>query len=329
MTILAWERGVQAVSDKGWFYAEPGTPAAPRKKARVEGADPRAGTSSENSKASRTTQQLLDLSGSLGGSLERSLTAADAAVAAATRGRGDSADSEHNSASGGSPDRPLEPAKVKEEVSSEGAGESGCADHQQQRQNGALDQDIANKLDARTIAEMARKRRERFGTCESAPSAGHKMGQKQLRRAASGAVSVKLQKMGSGAVPRLDLTARSRSGLAELVESDMFPDTLRRGPAASKTSTPVAPLSLNGVSAAEGTTTDSAQQPAVKSQDVAAAGVKLEASLVRTPSPVAGSPRSLQGSDTQDTDLAGDVNQKVKREAGDDAPQGEPHWQPH
>ena len=295
----------------------------------------RTATSSENSKASRTTQQLLDLGGSVRGSLEGSLTAADVAAAAGQR-RGDSADSEHNSISGGSGQNLLqddmELGKVKQEASSEGAGESGGSE-QQRPGSAAPDQDVAGKLDARTIAEMARKRRERFGTsCE--PATTHKPAPKPLRRAPSGvALPQKLGSSLSGA--QLEVVARSRSSLAALVESDLFPDTPRRGAAASKTATPaVTPMLVSAEAAARESSAREVtedQKPSLCGSAAAAVAADSGASPVRTPSPVAGSPRSLQGSELHDSDLAGDVTAKlgdVKREAPADAQQGEESFSP-
>lgn len=63
-----------------------------RKKARaVEAAEHKTGTSSENSKASRTTQQKMELGAAAGGSV----TQAEGRECALGRHRGESADSEH------------------------------------------------------------------------------------------------------------------------------------------------------------------------------------------------------------------------------------------
>ncbi len=300
----------------------------PRKRARVEATEFRTATSSENSKASRTTQQLLDLGGSVRGSLEGSLTVGDVAAAAAGQRRGDSADSEHNSISGGSGQHAgqgdMEMEKPKHEAGSEGAGES-----EHLRPAGAVaphDENAAGQLDARTIAEMARKRRERFGT-SGEPAAAHK---KPLRRAPSCASP---QKLTASSSQQMEVVARSRSCLAALVESDLFPDTPRRGGAASKTATPAVTPTL---ASAEAAARDSAAREAAEDQKVlacgnaaaaaAAGGAASAASPVRTPSPMAGSPRSLQGSEVVDPDLAGDVRLKlgeVKREEEEVARQGE------
>ncbi|BDA50358.1 hypothetical protein COCOBI_16-0340 [Coccomyxa sp. Obi] len=305
----------------------------PRKKPRVEAVEFRTATSSENSKASRTTQQLLDLGGSLRGSLEGSLNGTDVAAAAAGRRRGDSADSEHNSISGGSgqnaPPGGAESVKVKHEVGSEGAGESGGLEQQQQRQP-APDQGLAGQLDAHTIAEMARKRRERFGTSE--PAAAQKAAPKPLRRAPSGLAPPKVA-TSSAAQP--ECIARSRSSLAALVESDLFPDTPRRGTAASKTATPaVTPtLAPSGSAVCKAEPLDKEQQVeelqkvCIGGGDAAAAvtGLDLVASPVRTPSPVAGSPRSLQASETLSGDVAGVVSQKLRGVVKHEESEGAPH----
>lgn len=312
----------------------------PRKKARVEAVEFRTATSSENSKASRTTQQLLDLGGCLRGSLEGSLNGTEVAAAVAGRRRGDSADSEHNSISGGSgqnaPPGGADSVKVKQEAGSEGAGESGGLEqqqqhHQQQQRQAAPDQSMAGQLDAQTIAEMARKRRERFGTSE--PAAAPKSAPKPLRRAPSGLAPPRVA-TSSGAQP--ECSARSRSTLAALVESDLFPDTPRRGTAASKTATPaVTPtLAPPGTTACKLKTTDSRAQQGEELHKVsigggdaaaAAAGTDSVASPVRTPSPVAGSPRSLQASETQSGDVAGVVSQKLRDVVKREEFEGHPH----
>ncbi len=173
--------------------------------------------------------------------------------------RGESADSEHNSDSGATEDEggPQQPPPH-EAGSREGAGESGGSGSERQgraprpeslpAQPSKLGGRAApgeGSLDPATVAEMARRRRERFGTPGGAKSgcAG------ALRKAASGlAPKAPGEAPGGskqGPVPRLsglEALARSHSSLAELVESDLFlPETPRRGgggAAASKTGTP-------------------------------------------------------------------------------------------
>ena len=170
-----------------------------------------------------------------------------------------------------------------------------------------------------------------FGTSE--PAGAQKAPPKPLRRAPSGLAPPKTVAASSAAQP--ECIARSRSSLAALVESDLFPDTPRRCTAASKTATPAVTPTLPPVVCKSEAPDNAAQQRTEGLQKVngvapaaaAAAGTDSVASPVRTPSPVAGSPRSLQASETQSGDVAGVVSQKlsrdaVKREESGSAPHG-------
>ena len=211
---------------------------------------------------------------------------------------------------------------------SEGAGESGLEQQGQQQsvvslasklsRAGSVAQPVKDgpsQLDAHTVAEMARKRREKFGTSQT---------QKQRDKAAAvAAAAAKLRSTLSGnvkgqklRVPKLDLGARP--SVAELVESDLFPDTPRRC-SSSKTATPMSTPSLACEQACKQQQQQRQQQqahaegPAQADNGAAGAGTDPGASPVRTPSPMAGSPRSMQQSDTNDIDLsANDMCARLK-----------------
>jgi hypothetical protein len=172
--------------------------------------------------------------------------------------------------------------------------------------------DAPGQLDARTVAEMARRRREKFGTSAAI----------QKRSGDKSAAVVKLRSQPSGCLPqqqkgqtfRMPRLDPAGPNLAELVESDLFPDTPRRC-TSSKTVTPAATPTL--ASDGKGLKLQPLQQqeqpPPPQADAQAGANAELGASPVRTPSPMAGSPRSMQRSDTQDADLgASDISTRLK-----------------
>lgn len=198
--------------------------------------------------------------------------------------RGESADSEHTN-SDSAPDPMEEDGRQQTQTrqqqqpggSCEGAGESGgsgserAGGHQNRTPRtetlpampsklsraGAADaqQQQGSNLDPAVVAEMARRRRERFGTAAEQRSGGAKTGPAALRKAplaskaSAGAEPGARQQQAVLRLSGLEALARSRSSLAELVESDLFlPETPRRdkggNAAASKTCTPAATPTL-------------------------------------------------------------------------------------